>query len=371
MEVQSTIDKNKYYFSQLDSVRGLSFIAIFLFHTLHLDYTSFYFGDFFKYLYEHLPLGLETFFILSSFLLTFLALNEYRKKGNFSFSNYFIRRFLRIWPLYYFILGLAFILFPWISKLFHSEMSLPNPWYYFLFISNYYTEEHVFFLMFLWTISVEEQFYLIWGISLRFFSKNINVVISILFVFSFSFSVYVIINRLPSYFNTLTYLFDFGCGAFAAILTFDGGKVFKWFQNFSKIKTTIFYFYLPAHFIFFYFLNNHTSGFLNDFSELLGRYLYIIYISLLLIEQVSNKNRSQFFQKNKSLIFTGKISYGLYCYHGIVITFVSLVLKHFSVNLSPLIFVIVIFVINYCVATISYLYFELPILKLKSKWRRI
>lgn len=328
-------------------------------------------GKFSKYLYDRLPLGLETFFILSSFLLTFLAFNEYKKRGDFSFRNYFIRRLLRIWPLYYFILALAFLIFPIIAGYVNYNMDLPDPWYYIFFISNFYSKDHVFFLMFLWTISVEEQFYMLWGISLKFFFKKIKSVIFLLCLSSVLFSLYATINKVPDYFNTLTYLFDFGCGALAAIITFKNGKISKWFHNFCNRKTILFYFYLPLHFVLFFILDENTSGFVNDMFGLLSRYFYIIFISLLLIEQVTNDNRSKIFQNSKLLIFTGKISYGLYCYHGITITALGLILKHFSIDLPILIYVLLCFLVNYGVAILSYFYFELPILKMKSKWRRI
>ena len=177
-------EKSKIYFPQLDSIRGMSFIAIFLFHTLRINYSKFFLGGKVQYLFNSLPLALDVFFILSSFLLTYLALNEYKKRGNFSFRNYFTRRVLRIWPLYYFILILAFILFPFFANLFHTKITLPAPLYYVFYIANFYTIDHVFFLKFLWTISVEEQFYLLWGFCLRFFHKNLNTIIVILFLIS-------------------------------------------------------------------------------------------------------------------------------------------------------------------------------------------
>lgn len=372
MEIQLPSERNsKLYFSQLDSIRGLSFIAIFLFHSYHIKESVTQIGKLLNYLHDRLPLGLETFFILSSFLLTFLAYNEYKKRGNYSFKNYFVRRILRIWPLYYFILALAFVIFPLVAGYVNFSMQLPDYRYYIFFVSNFYSKEHVYFLMFLWTISVEEQFYLLWGLSLKFFFKRIIIVIFLLCLTSVLFSLYTIIYEVPGYFNTLTYLFDFGCGALAAIVTFKNSKISKWFNSLSNKETILFYCYLPVHFLVFYILNDNTSGLINNCLELLSRYFFIIYIALLLIEQVSNKNRSKLFQNSKFLIFTGKISYGLYCYHGITLTAMTVLLKRFSVDLPSLVFVVVCFIINYGIAALSYFYFEQPILKLKAKWRRI
>ncbi len=359
------------YFPQLDSIRGLSFLAIFLFHAIHISNDDFLLGGFIPYLHKNLPLGLEVFFILSAFLLTYLGLNEYKNRHNFSFKNYFTRRILRIWPLYFFILALAFLVFPQIARLFGMSLTLPNSLYYLFFIANFYTIDHVFFLRFLWTISVEEQFYLFWGLSLRFLHKKLKIVIVILFLFSVSSSVFAVITNSGSYYHTITYLFDFACGASAAILIFSGNRLINRVKNFSHTETYLFYSYLIFHFIIFYFLDSYTTGATNAFAALLNRYLFICYISFFLIEQMTNDVRTKMFAQSKFLIATGKLSYGLYCFHGITITFINLLLAHFKINVISWLLVIIYFVINYVIAAMSYRFLELPFLKLKNRWRRI
>jgi peptidoglycan/LPS O-acetylase OafA/YrhL len=362
-------ERSKLYFPQLDSIRGISFIAIFLFHTVRLNYN--YAGNYGKYLFNNLPLAIDVFFILSSFLLTYLALNEYKKRGNFSFQNYFTRRVLRIWPLYYFILILGFIVFPFVANLLHYKMTLPEPLYYVFFIANFYTINHVFFLKLLWTISVEEQFYLLWGFCLRFFYKNLYVIIAILFLVSISYTVYAICNRTSFYFNSLTYLFDFASGALSALLIFKNKKVVGTFCNLSKSATLVFYCYLPLHFTLFYILEKNTTGITSNLVGLADRYVFIFYIAAFIIEQMKNIKRTLIFTRNKFLIYTGKISYGLYCYHGISIMVINLLFQHFNIAIHNWVMVLIYFILNYFIATISYFYLETPFLKLKEKWRRV
>ena len=71
----------------LNSLRFFAFLSVFTLHTT----TWFTYGG----------LGVDFFFILSSFLLTYLALNEIETTGRFSRKNFFIRRALRIYPLYF------------------------------------------------------------------------------------------------------------------------------------------------------------------------------------------------------------------------------------------------------------------------------
>ena len=364
-------EKSKIYFPQLDSIRGMSFIAIFLFHTLVINYKKLFAGDFVQYLFNSLPLAIDVFFILSSFLLTYLALNEYKKRGNFSFKNYFTRRVLRIWPLYYFIFILAFIIFPFLANFLHLKMTLPAPLYYALYIANFYTIDHVFFLKFLWTISVEEQFYLLWGFFLRFFHKNLSKVIVILFLISISFTLYSIFNGIKYYFNTLTYLFDFGSGALGALLIFRNSRSINWLRNLSLAGAIAFYIYLPLHFVVFYFMNDNTKGTANELTGLMNRYLFVLYIALFIVEQMIHSNRTKILEKNRFLVFTGKISYGLYCFHGITIMAITLLVEHFKIDLWNWVFVLTCFAVNYLIASISYFYLESPFLRLKAKWRRI
>lgn len=359
------------YFPQLDSIRGMSFLAIFLYHAFTFSNTGYFLADFITYCYNNLPLAIDVFFILSSFLLTYLALNEYKKRNNFSFKNYFTRRILRIWPLYFFIMALAFLVFPLIARQLGTTLSLPNSLYYIFFIANFYTIDHVFFLKFLWTISVEEQFYLFWGASLKFLHKKLKSVIAFLFLLSVSSSIYAIINGSSSYYSTITYLFDFASGALAAVFIFSQSRLIDWIKKLSRRGTYAFYSYLIFHFILFYFLNAISKGMADDFVSLLNRYLFIIYISLLLVEQMINSSRTKIFAKNKFLILTGKLSYGLYCFHGITITFINLLVQHLKINIASWLLMIIYFLVNYLIAAISYNYLELPFLKLKNRWRRI
>lgn len=349
----------------------MSFLAIFLYHAFHISNTGYLFADFLSYLFNNLPLAIDVFFILSSFLLTYLALSEYKKRNNFSFKHYFTRRILRIWPLYFFIMVLAFLVFPIIASKFHTSLTLPNSLYYVFFIANLYTIDHVFFLKFLWTISVEEQFYLFWGFTLKFLHKKLGIIIAALFLSSISSSTYAIITGASNYYSTINYLFDFASGALAALYVFSDSRIIMWIRNLSRAGTYAFYLYPFCHFILFYFLDANSKGILNSCAGLLNRYLFIIYISLFIIEQMKNNSRTKILAQNKFLVLTGKLSYGLYCFHGITITFINLLFQHYNLNIKAWLLVPIYFIVNYLIAGVSYKYLELPFLKLKRRWRSI
>lgn len=103
----------KIYFPNLN---GLRFIAAFMVIVYHIEQFLSYFG------YQNLtrnpvikligPLGVELFFVLSGFLITYLILAEEKVTKTISIKDFYIRRILRIWPLYYFVGFLAFFVLP-------------------------------------------------------------------------------------------------------------------------------------------------------------------------------------------------------------------------------------------------------------------
>lgn len=356
------------YYPQLDSIRGLSFLGIFLFHSIHPESGTDLLGRFFNYVFNQLPLAIDVFFLLSSFLLTRLGLAEYEKKQNFSFINYFLRRALRIWPLYYALMFFSFVIFPAMAERSGYSLTLPDYRYYIFFVSNFYHVDHVFFLRILWTLSVEEQFYLILGIVLKSFKSFLVWIFLLFIVLSLGFSLYAINASEQGYFHTLTYFFDFAAGGTAAYLLSVSSKKIKWLSLLRGKSKYFFYSYLPFHFIIFFFIETMSFGGLWD--DLINRYLFCVYISFLMIEQLSNANRSCVLEKNRFLRLTGKISYGLYCFHGITITGFGLIAAYFRLGISQYIVALIVFCINFLLAFMSYNFFEKPFLNLKNRLRR-
>lgn len=362
--------RHKYYFPQLDSIRGLSFLAVYFFHAFHPQFGSGFLGRMLDFFYQNLVLSIDVFFILSAFLLTWLGINEYKAKGNFSFINYFIRRALRIWPLYFLLMLFAFVLMPYASAYFNVPVTLPPAYYYLFFISNFYLEGHVYFLRFLWTLSVEEQFYLFWGICLLLFQKRLMACVVVLTAISLCYTVYAVFNKIHHDFNTLTYLFDFAVGILAAILMHRENRITAFFKNISRRNDWIFFLSLPLFFIlnfcFFYFSPESYA----PWFDLLGRYIFIIFTGLLIIEQMVNENSLLKLKSQRFLIYTGKISYGLYCFHGIVLTFGLVILQKLNITIPVVVRAVLFLAINYIVSAISYRFIEKPFLKLKNRVRR-
>jgi peptidoglycan/LPS O-acetylase OafA/YrhL len=170
----------RFYRPELDVVRFFAFLFVFLHHTLpttdqpHVAYIMGRLGPGLNAIKGVSELGLHLFFTLSAFLICELLLIERESTGKIAVKQFYIRRILRIWPLYYFALALGLI----VALLPGSPPeSLTKLGWYALFLGAWYNTVHLpFFLPVdpLWSISVEEQFYLFapWVIK-RFNTKSL------------------------------------------------------------------------------------------------------------------------------------------------------------------------------------------------------
>ncbi len=175
----------RFYCPELDGLRFYAFLSVFACHALPRERAF--------YIRLHLPVpwlwaavvksgaaGVDLFFALSAFLITSLLLRERQDTGSISLRRFYIRRALRIWPLYFLLVALGVgVSLPRLnqSRLWYYDQSLP--WYYVagyvFFVGNWVT---AFFgipesiCSPLWTVSIEEQFYLFWPALMRMLKRR-------------------------------------------------------------------------------------------------------------------------------------------------------------------------------------------------------
>jgi peptidoglycan/LPS O-acetylase OafA/YrhL len=107
-------------------------------------------------------LGVDFFFVLSGFLITTLLLRETARNGRFSLGNFYRRRILRIIPVYFFVVTAVSAYFVLVKGEWAYAELVP---YYFLFLANFLTTD-IPLLAPTWSLSVEEQYYLVWPLLL-------------------------------------------------------------------------------------------------------------------------------------------------------------------------------------------------------------
>jgi len=154
---------------QLDAVRGIAILVV-LAHNLH-GFSSLPFS----YLTDYGWMGVDLFFALSGFLITGILLDS--KSTSDYFRNFYARRCLRIWPLYYSVLVLMFVIVPLARPQDTAELfQRSSPWWsYPIFLQNFLVAAPALAVGPLgvsWSLAVEELFYMVWPFCVRLFSAE-------------------------------------------------------------------------------------------------------------------------------------------------------------------------------------------------------
>lgn len=172
------LDPSRKHLAELDVVRFWAFFAVFVFHafrvypaTLALPLGHTLFGCLLV-IKETGRFGVDLFFTLSAFLITSLLATEKAETGRVHLGKFYVRRMLRIWPLYF---AVAFAMFGLAAWLREPEMA-SYFWPFVLLVPNWAWVmlgtphvQHAMFLslMVFWSLGMEEQFYLIWPLLMR------------------------------------------------------------------------------------------------------------------------------------------------------------------------------------------------------------
>jgi peptidoglycan/LPS O-acetylase OafA/YrhL len=369
----------KIYFEGLSELRAIAALFV-IFHHIEL----YKYRDKISSLYDNVLLnhfisnlgknGVFIFFVLSGFLITSLLLKEKCEYGKVSIKKFYIRRILRIWPLYYLIIFLSFIVIPLLANHFQA---LQNEKFYYSRIlelqnSSYFTL--FLFLAFLpnlalklrppvvgaaqaWSVGVEEQFYLIWPNLFNMF-KNKNHLL-----FSF-----VIISILPIYSKIISFVnYDISLKINKII-----GLLPIHFMAIGAIGAYIYFYYreyvlrITQNNIFFY-LNTILIIFLLFISINSLIFAIIVIIEIMFI--INTDMRINL--RNKYLKMIGDISYGIYMYHPFVMyigfsVFNSIIPIQNIIIYNMCIYVFILF-FTILLSAISYNHFESRFIKIKNE----
>ena len=165
------VEKHSIFFPNLDGLRFFSFFIVFLAHIFNTNKEYIKNETWYQVFKERLfldgDLGVSFFFVLSGFLITYLLLKEKEYTGQINVKFFYIRRGLRIWPLYFFCVFFGFILFPLLKSYYGGTPNeTSDPILCSLFLNNFDRiingppDSSV--LSVLWSVAIEEQFYLVW-----------------------------------------------------------------------------------------------------------------------------------------------------------------------------------------------------------------
>jgi len=341
------------YFAGLDNIRTYAFLAVFVSHAYFSFFTVTPWGTRW---FGHGEVGVQMFFVLSAFLITYLSLSEYAKTGTFSVLHFFKKRILRIWPVYFLVLFISYIWY-----LFRADVTdiLGCTTQFAYFFGNNCMVQGIPNIIGsatvgpMWSVSVEQQFYIVFPLALMgciYFFKNIRkhitpwlIHITLAFIF-----VYALCVRFfyAENWNYITYTVVTSLPAFITGLYLAYG-VHKKSYVIDHIRAHQHIYSITACISFFSFLYIKFLG-------TLGVSLYIlpiIYTTCIWIVLATGNTEKK---EQTRIQYLGKISYGLYAYH----MFAIVCMQYFFERTQPIFSSILALSMTIILAHISYKYFE-------------
>lgn len=366
---------NKIHFHSLDALRFFAFLKVYL---LHIPIQGAF--PIFSQIKSGGGIGVSFFFVLSGFLITYLLSFEKIKHDKINIRKFLIRRSLRIWPLFYLMVIIAFLLPYEIKNIIGFHMlggGYDIDWRYsFTFLENYKmlfadnfpktTPLSVF-----WSLCIEEHFYIFWIICLsllpiKHFTKFLFGCIIIAWTSRFI-EPYIMANNVIVSNDLFTNLDYF---AFGGILGFwvakDYRKVTQIIQNTPVyLKRAI----VLLTLIIITFQNELLPYHVDSLFFIIRPSIIALLFTLLIAVFIPENSIMKI--KSRVLNYLGKISYGLYVYH---IIFIHITFQYFIVHdikidnwMTLSIFMCITLTGSIISSMLSYHYFEYPFLQLRDK----
>lgn len=357
----------------LDAWRFVAFLTVFLFHSLYSSVDSVRENagfQFFKYLFDQGHLGVNFFFVLSGFLITYLLLVEEQAVGKYKIGDFWMRRILRIWPLYFAVLVYGFLIFryiyPVISGKAYAETA--NPFYYLTFLPNFdliYNGHPLNnALLVLWSVGVEEQFYLFWPLIFWVRKARIPVLLSIILLCILFRYDHAGESEVIKY-HSFSVMANLALGCLLACISFEK-KIGVKSLHISKVLNGGIYL-TGFILVFLYATYAGARGLVAIYPLVIGVFFaYIIFEQVFVANSVFDLGRIRLFE------YWGKYTYGLYCLHmiGIMVSHnITRVLKlESSVAWVILGDPTLALLLSLGMAWLSYRFLEKPFLLLKNRF---
>lgn len=361
MQAENSNRKGSFYRPELDCLRFFAFLFVFISHAFSIE----------ENYYTHLGLspaaalwlskivgvgglGVALFFVLSSYLITELLIREHNRTGKLDIKSFYARRALRIWPLYFFFLIVIYLIIPQSSQYaLERKFILPM----FLLVGNwaviFYNGMGASVAGPLWSISVEEQFYLAWPVVIaRVGVKNLKRVCLGIIVFA-NLTRIVMEKRgagfVAFWCGTVTWMDAIAAGALIALLL----------RGTAPRRSTVQRVLLGLGGLALWILSARFRAYL-VYPDVASYPLIIIGSVMMLLAVLGSR------LTHPVLVYLGRISYGLYVYHLVALALASLVFKKYS----PL-HALTGLVLTVIIGAISFRWLEEPFLKLKKRFTHV
>ena len=378
-----TENKKPIHFEQLDALRFLAAFMVVFYHAFDAwagwfgipkilagddPKTYSWFGEHVHKLIGNWGFGVDLFFLISGFLITYLLLKEKTEKGKINFPKFFLRRIFRIWPLYFFIIAISPFLVHWIGA--------PTPDYKsaLLFYNNFHTiaieklgqEPWAFPFAHFWSICIEEHFYLVWPFVVAFIPmRRLPAALITIILASIAFRVYQFSfnsdhSFFPIYLHTLSRIDE---------LTIGGLVAWAHFQKPISLRTPLILRLLLLGILIWSLSVDNLSEWSTIFSLCWKKYFYLGIGGFLMLNFVFNPDVKLRFGSKNLISYLGRCSYGIYLWGNILLPIViTKIMLRFFPSGSGWIYWPVILGASFLIPIITYELLEKPFLKLKSRF---
>ncbi|MFH0864575.1 MAG: acyltransferase [Bacteroidota bacterium] len=366
--------ENKIQFHTLDALRFFAFLKVYL---LHVPLQ----GNFpvFSFLKSGGGFGVSFFFVLSGFLITYLLSAEKKNTGQINLKKFFLRRSFRIWPLYFLILIIIFLLpfgFKEQAGLHITGGYNPDWKYSFSFLENYvmlYKDCYPITtpLSIFWSLCIEEHFYIVWMLLVFFIPfKKIHYFLITAIVLS-----WVARYAEPCVFqDTLIRSNDLFTNAdFFASGGILGYLVARNYESISGLSSKIVppvKYSLILFIILILIFHEYVLPGTQNIFYIINPTLIAILFAMLIFILIPQDSKIRIGKKN-ILSYLGRISYGLYVYH---LIFIHITFQYFINHKIILddwgtlsLYILITFGGTVLLSMISFHFFEKPFLQLREK----
>jgi peptidoglycan/LPS O-acetylase OafA/YrhL len=347
------------FYPQLNSLRAIAVLLVIISHWFSEAHILNRFSD-------NGVLGVTLFFVLSGFLITGILLKSKQKMeqgthfGN-AFKIFYIRRSLRIFPVYYLLLFVLVLL--------NIAGIRESFGWHFFYCSNFYFWLQGAFagqLSHLWSLAVEEQFYILWPAVVLLIPKRLLAHAFVTGIITGVFFRLLIVSDTNEMGRILmpSSLDSFCIGG---LLAYGREKETGWYTQYINRQRL----YVFGAFVLLFIVH---LPFFQDLPPYFKQCMYLFFISVafgILIDRSTNSVETPILKQvlnNKCLLYIGKISYGIYLFHNFIPYFFELKISWIPDDLVMYVVQMLRFIVLLLISTASWYLIEQPILKIKNRF---